>query len=88
MPKFTKMDPSEVHVGRGRTAFEARRKFVEAIKGGDAGRIDLERGDRPGATKRLLHEAAKEAGVKVRSSWTDQSQKALVWKKTRASRRS
>ncbi len=87
MPKFTKMAPSEVHVGRGRAAFEARKKFLEAIKGGDAGRIDLERGDRPGATKRLLQEAAKEAGVKVRSSWTDKSQKALVWKKTRASRR-
>lgn len=87
MPTFTKMEPSEVHVGRGRAAFEARKKFVGAIKGGDAGRIDLERGDRPGAVKRLLQEAAKEAGVKVRSSWTDKSQKTLVWKKTRASRR-
>ncbi len=88
MPKFTKMDPSEVHVGRGRAAFEARKKFVEAIKGSDAGRIDLERGERPGVIKRLLKEAATEAGVKVRSSWADGSQKALLWKKTRASRRS
>ena len=87
MPKFTKMDPSKVHVGRGRTAFEARKKFVAAVNGGDAGRVDLERGDSPAAISRLLREAAKEAGVKVRSSWTDRSQKALVWKKTRASRR-
>ncbi|MEE8421736.1 MAG: hypothetical protein V3S31_03045 [Dehalococcoidia bacterium] len=87
MPRFTKMEPAEVHVGRGRAAFEARKKFVAAIKGGDAGRVDLERGDRPAAIKRLLQEAAKEAGVKVRSSWTDKAQKSLVWKKTRASRR-
>ncbi len=87
MPRFTKMDPSEVHVGRGRAAFEARQRFIDAIKGGDAGRIDLERGDRPGVIKRRLQEAAKEAGVKVRSSWTDRSRKALVWKKTRGSLR-
>ena len=87
MPKFTKMDPSEVHIGRGRAAFEARKKFVTAIKGGDAGRIDLERGDTPATIKRLLQEAANDAGVKVRSTWTDESQNALVWKKTRASRR-
>ena len=88
MPKFTKMDPAKVHVGRGRQAFEARKQFVAAVNGGDAGRIDLERGDRPAAIKRLLQEGANEAGVKLRSSWTDRSQKALVWKKTRASRRS
>jgi hypothetical protein len=84
MPKFTKMDPSAVHVGRGRTAFEARKQFIEAIKGGDAGRIDLERGDSPAAIKRLLQEAAKEVGVKIRSSWTT-PEKTLVWKKTRGS---
>ena len=87
MPKFTKLDPSEVHVGRGRATYQARKKFVAAVKGGDAGRIDLERDDRPATIKRMLQEAAREAGVNVRSSWTDRSQKALVWKKTRASRR-
>lgn len=87
MPKFTALNASEVHVGRGRAAFEARKGFIDAIKGGDAGRIDLERGDRPSTIKRLLQEAAKEAGVKVRSSWEDQSQRALLWKKTRKSRR-
>ncbi len=86
MPKFSKLDPSDVHIGRGRTAFEARMKYLEAVRAGDAGRIDLERGDRPATVKRLLQEAAKEAGLKVRSSWTDRGQKTLVWKKTRRNR--
>ena len=86
MPKFVKLDPSDVHIGRGRTAFEARKKYIEAVRTGDAGRIDLERGDRPATVKRLLQEAAKEAGLKVRSSWTDGRHKTLVWKKTRRSR--
>jgi hypothetical protein len=87
MPKFTKLNPAEVHVGRGRAAFEARKNFVDAVKGGDAGRIDLDGGDKPATVKRLLQEAAKEAGVKVRSTWVDQSQQTLVWKTTRGSRR-
>ncbi len=86
MPKFSKLDPGQVHIGRGRAAFEARKDFIGAIRSGDAGRIDLERGDRPTTVKRLLQEAAKEAGVKVRSSWTDKTQKTLLWKKTRSSR--
>ncbi len=86
MPKFSKLDPSDVHIGRGRTAFEARKKYMEAVRAGEAGRIDLERGDRPATVKRQLQEAAKEAGLKVRSSWTDGRQKTLVWKKTRRSR--
>ncbi len=86
MPKFSKLDPSDVHIGRGRTAFETRKKYSEAVRAGDAGLIDLERGDRPATVKRLLQEAAKEAGMKVRSSWTDSKQKTLVWKKTRRSR--
>ena len=86
--KFTKLDPAEVHVGRGRAAFEARKQFVEAIGNANAGRIELERGDGPASVKRLLQEAAKEVGVKVRSSWEDKSHKALLWKRTRNSRRS
>ena len=86
MPKFSKLDPNHVHIGRGRAAFEARKKYVDAVKAGDAGRVDLESGDRPTTVKRLLHEAAKEAGVKVRSSWTDNAQKSLIWKKTRRRR--
>jgi hypothetical protein len=85
MARFTKLDPSAVHVGRGRAAFEARQQFVEAIRSSDTGRIDLERGDRPGAVKRLLQEAPTEAGTKVRSSWEDSTQKTLLWKKTKRS---
>jgi len=40
-----------------------------------------------GTVTRLLQEAAKEAGVEVRSLWEDKSQKALLWKKTPKSRR-
>ena len=86
MPKFSKLDPGDVHIGRGRSAFEARKKYIEAVRAGEAGRIDLERGDRPATVKRQLQEAVKEAGLKVRSSWTDSRQKTLVWKKTRRSR--
>ena len=85
MPKFTKLDPREVQIGRGRGAFESRQAFVQALKASDAGRIDLESGDRPVSIKRVLQEAAKEAGVRLRSSWADSSQQALLWKKTAGS---
>ena len=87
MPKFTKLDPSQVHVGRGRLAFEMRRQFVAVVQEGDAGRITLERGDTPATVKRLLREAAHEARLKIRSTWESDAQKALLWKKTRAFRR-
>jgi hypothetical protein len=82
MPKFTKLNANEVEIGRGRAALEARKAFVEAIKAGDAGKIELERGDRPAVVKRRLSEASKELGIKVRSSWADKSQRELVWKRT------
>ena len=82
MPRFSKLDPEQVHIGRGRAAFEARKRYVDAVNGSDAGRIDLESGDRASTVKRVLHEAAKEAGVKLRSSWLDETQRTLVWKKT------
>lgn len=81
MAKFTKMNPSEVVVGRGRAAVEARRPFVEALGLGDAGRIELDRGDKPATIKRLLQDAAKESGVRIRSSWADPRQQVLFWKK-------
>jgi len=84
MPKFEKLDPGKVAVGRGRAAAEARRPYVEALKAGQAGRIDLERGDRPTVVKRRLQEASREAGIRVRSSWVDASQRALLWKRTGA----
>jgi len=81
VPKFTKLNPSDVHVGRGRSAAEARIPYAEALKAGAAGRIDLERGDKPGTVKRLLQDAAKQSGVRIRSSWETKDQRALLWKK-------
>lgn len=82
MPKFTRLDPSQVAVGRGRAALEARKPYIEALQAGDAGSIELQRGEKPAAVKRLLSEAAKGAGIRIRSSWTDTAQRELVWKKT------
>ncbi len=81
MPKFTKLNPADVVVGRGRAAAESRAPFVEAIKEGEAGRIELERGEKPNSVKRLLQEASKESGVRIRSSWESKDQKVLVWKR-------
>ena len=83
MPKFTKMSAKDVLIGRGRAAAEARLPFIEALKAGDAGRIDLSTGDKPARVKRLLAEASKEVGVKVRSSWEDAKKpRVLLWKRT------
>ena len=87
MPKFSKMDPSEVMLGRGRATLEARKQYVEALRGSEAGKIELQGSDRPASVKRLLQEAAKEMGIKVRSSWTDDKQHTLIWKKTTTNRR-
>ena len=86
MPKFTKLNPNEVVLGRGRAAAIARKPYIVVIQNSDAGMIELEKSERPSTVKRLLREAAKEAGVKVRSSWTDDQQRALVWKRVRNSR--
>ena len=32
--------------------------------------------------KRRLQEASRETGIKIRSSWGDKSQRALLWKRT------
>lgn len=82
MPKFKTLDPTQVHVGRGKDAAAARVHFVKAIEGGDAGRIDLEPTDNPAVVKRRLREASKLLGIKVRSSWTDPAQGTLLWKRT------
>ena len=68
MANFTKLNAKDVVLGRGRAAFVARQPYVEAIKAGQAGKIELDRGERPATVKRLLQEASKEAGVRVRSS--------------------
>ena len=81
MPKFTKLDPNDVQIGRGRSAFQARDPYREALKGGDAGRIELGRGDVASSVKRYLSLAAQDVGTTVRSSWEDKQQRVLLWKK-------
>ncbi len=83
MPTFTKMAARDVLIGRGKAAAEARQPFIDALKAGDAGRIELAKDDKSPRVKRLLAEAAKETGIKVRSSWDDaKTQKVLLWKRT------
>lgn len=81
MPQFTAMKPNEVLIGRARVAAEERKPFVEHLKTADAGRIELQRGENSGRMKRLLSDAAKEAGVRIRSSWEDRSKRVLLWKR-------
>jgi hypothetical protein len=81
MAKFTKLNPGDVVVGRGRAALEARRPFIEALSAADAGKIELDRGEKPATVKRLLQDAAKESGMRIRSSWGDTRQQVLFWKK-------
>lgn len=82
MPKFVKMNPSDVVVGRGRLALLEREPYVEAVKAAQAGRIDLEPGEKPARVRRLFRLAAKQAGIRARSSWEDNSQRALLWKRS------
>lgn len=82
MPKFTKLNPDEVQIGRGREAAQQRQLYVEAIKSSDAGRIELARGERAGTAKRLLAEASKVARIKVRSTFEDGRRRVLIWKRT------
>lgn len=81
MAKFTQMDPRDVMIGRERSALEARQPYVQALQASDAGQIELGRGEVPSTVKRRLADAAKDLGVRVRSSWTDPKQRVLIWKK-------
>ncbi len=81
MPKFTPMRPEEVLIGRARAAAEERQAYVAALSGSEAGKLDLARGEKPARVKRLLSEAAKQSGTRIRSSWEDKSQRVLLWKK-------
>jgi len=82
--RFTPLDPSEVVLGRGIAARLARQPYIDALQKGDAGKVEVERGEKPTSVKRLLQEAAKELDVRVRSSWGDGKQQTLYWKKVRA----
>lgn len=84
MPKFQKLDPSQVVLGRGRANAMRRRPYIDALRAAQAGRIELESSDDPAVTKRLLRQASREAGIKVRSSWEDDTRQALLWKRVGA----
>ncbi len=81
MPRFKKLHPNDVVVGRG-PARISREPYIKALQASEAGSIELESDDRPGTVKRLLREAAKDLGVRVRSSWKDDSQQVLLWKRS------
>ena len=81
LPKFTAMKSSEVLVGRARAAAEERKSYVEALRSGEAGKLELARAENPARVKRILSEASKESGIRIRSSWEDKSQRVLLWKK-------
>ncbi|MDA1003149.1 MAG: hypothetical protein O3B31_07340 [Chloroflexi bacterium] len=84
MAKFTAMDPKDVALGRGRAAAAAKEPYKKALQASDAGRIEIERAEKPATVKRYLSEAAHEIGVKVRSSWEDpKQQRVLLWKKAK-----
>lgn len=82
MPKFQKLNPKDVVLGRGRSALLERQPYAEALRIAEAGSITLEKGDDPGKVKRLLKLAAKDLGIRVRSSWEDSSQRVLLWKRS------
>lgn len=84
MPTFEKLKPEQVVLGRGRSALIAREPYLRALREADAGRIMLDEGDSPDAVKRLLRRAAQDLGIKIRSSWEDDSRRSLVWRRTRS----
>ena len=67
---------------RGRIAAAERAESEAALQAGDAGKIELERGEKPSTVKNRLRAASQETGIKVRSSWADKSQRTLLWKRT------
>lgn len=84
MPKFETVSPDDIAIGRGRAAAEARKLYVAAIQAGEAGRITLDRNEKASTVKRLLSEASKQCGIRVRSSWQDKTQRVLLWKRVGA----
>lgn len=84
MAKFTELDPAEVAVGRGRSARESMAPYIVAVRESEAGKIELEKGENRGTAKRYLSLAAREVGVRVRSTVVDR-ENAIYWKRTGAS---
>jgi hypothetical protein len=81
MTTFTRLNAKDVLLGTSRSAAEARAPYIAALRAGDAGRIELERGERPQIVKRRLLESSHETGIRIRSSWADKSQRTLFWKR-------
>lgn len=82
MPRFQKLNPKDVVLGRGRSALIERRAYTDALRHAQAGSITLDKTDSPARVKRLLKLAARDLGVRVRSSWEDASQRVLLWKRS------
>jgi hypothetical protein len=80
MARFTALKPDEVTVGRGRLARALREPYVAALREGEAGKVELERGEKPATAKRLLQESAREVSVRIRSSYVEK-ENAIYWKK-------
>ncbi len=80
MPRFEKLAPKNVAVGRSRAAVPAREPYIKTLKAGAAGRVELKRGETQAVVKRRFREGARESGVRIRSSW--ERPHSLVWKRT------
>lgn len=80
MPIFTALAPDDVKVGRGRGHALALEQYSTAIVLADAGKVELDKDEKAPASKRLLHQAAKELGMRVRSRY-EASEHALYWKR-------
>ena len=78
---FTPKEAAEVLIGRERASAQERQMYAEALRGADAGTIELSRGEKASRIKRLLAEASKETGIRVRSTWEDKNQRILLWKR-------
>ncbi len=61
-------NPKDVAVGRSRAAAAIREPYIRALRAGAPGRIKLERGETQAVVKRRLRGAARESGIKIRSS--------------------
>mgnify|MGYP000846275486 CR=1 FL=1 len=81
--KFTALDPASVVVGRGRLAMTARQPYRAAILDGQAGRIDLDRGESITTCHALLGAAARELGIPIRSSKVE-AERVIYWKRVGA----
>ena len=79
VPQFRNMDPQDVKIGRGIASAAMIEAIAEAIADQGAGSIDLDEGEKEVTFRRYLRLAAKQNGMKVRSTF-DAEQNAILWK--------